>query len=126
MVADGRLIHAIRRHATAKRGGGRPALDVMIDGSSAIPLLELLEVDTHTPSRSTAGHEVAAALQQALSGIPKDYREAVRLRFLEGLSVAEVASRMERTEWSIHKLCARGLRELRVALGDSGRFLSRA
>lgn len=126
MVADGRLIHAIRRHATAKRGGGRAGLDVMVGGSSALPLLELLEVDTHTPSRSAAGREVAAEIERALAEIRTDYREAVRLRFLEGLSAQEVAGRMGRTEWSVHKLCNRGLRELRHALGDLGRFLSRA
>jgi RNA polymerase sigma-70 factor (ECF subfamily) len=125
MVADGRLIHAIRQHTTLKRGGGRPGLDIMIEGSSAMPLLELLQVDTHSPSRSIAGREITGALQSALAEIHPDYREAVRLRFLENLSVQEVAARLRRTEWSIHKLCSRGLRQLREALGDEGQFLSR-
>lgn len=125
MVTDGRLIQAIRQHATLKRGGGRAPLDAMIDGSSAVPLLEILQVDPHSPSRSVAGHEAAAVVTAALRSLKPEYREAVRLRFLEGLEVPEIAQRLGRTEWSVHKLCSRGLRELRDQLGDESQFLTR-
>lgn len=125
MVADGRLIHAIRRQSAAKRGGDWGVLDPRVDGSSAVPLLEILQVDSHSPSRSFAGREVGVVLSQALAQMKVEYREAVRLRFLEGLSVADIAQRMGRTEWSVHKLCNRGLRELRGILGDEAGYLSR-
>ena len=125
MIADSRLIDAIRGHQAAKRGGGWQPLDPQGGGSSVTPLLELLWVDSHSPSRSAAGHEIEAAIQEAVSGLKPDYREAVRLRFLEGLSASEVAARMGRSEWSVHKLCSRGLKHLREVLGDPSRFLSR-
>lgn len=125
MVTDGRLISAIRQHATLKRGGGRAAVDFTIEGSSAAPLLEMLHVDSHSPSRAAAGQEAATAIAAGLRQLKPEYRDAVRLRFLEGLEVAEIAERLGRTEWSVHKLCSRGLRELRDILGEESRFLSR-
>ncbi|MFN0137792.1 MAG: RNA polymerase sigma factor [Phycisphaerae bacterium] len=126
MVADGRLIQAIRRHSALKRGGARPALDAMAGGSSDVPLFELLDVDTHSPSRSVAGHEIEAAVQAALLRIKPEYRDAVRMRYIEGLSVAEVAQRMGKTDWSVHKLCTRGFAAMRAALGEEVRFLSKS
>jgi len=125
MVTDGRLIQAIRHHSTLKRGGGRVSLDPMIEGSSAIPLLELLHVDAHSPSRSVAGHEATSAVAVGLRSLKPEYRDAVRMRFLEGLDVTEIAHRLGRTEWSVHKLCSRGLQELRHFLGNESGFLSR-
>lgn len=125
MVTDGRLISAIRRHATLKRGGDRAAVDLMIEGSSASPLLEMLQVDPQSPSRAAAGQEAATAIAAALRSLKPDYRDAVRLRFLEGLEIADIAQRLGRSEWSVHKLCSRGLRELREILGEESRFLSR-
>lgn len=126
MVADGRLIQAIRRHSALKRGGARPALDAMAGGSSDIPLLEILDVDTHSPSRSVAGHEIEAAVQAALLRIKPEYRDAVRMRYIEGLSVSEVAARMGKTDWSVHKLCTRGFAAMRAALGEEVQFLSKS
>ena len=125
MIVDSRLIDAVRAQESAKRGGAWRAVDPQGALSSATPLLELLYADSHSPSRSVAGHDIQTAIHTAVSGLKEDYREAVRLRFLEGLSVSEVASRMGRTEWSVHKLCSRGLTHLREALGDGSRFFSR-
>jgi RNA polymerase sigma-70 factor (ECF subfamily) len=125
MIVDSRLIDAVRARESAKRGGAWQAVDPQGGASSATPLLELLYADSHSPSRSVAGHDVEAAIHAAVSGLKADYGEAVRLRFLEGLSISEVATRMGRTEWSVHKLCSRGLAHLREALGDGERFFSR-
>jgi RNA polymerase sigma-70 factor (ECF subfamily) len=81
-------------------------------------------VDERTPSRSAAGHEAVRAVQVGLAGLKSDYREALRLRYIEGLPVAEVAARMDRTERAVHMLCHRGLQCLRAAVGRSSQFLS--
>ena len=126
LIADNKLVDAIRLRQAAKRGRGWRALEPQAGGSSVTPLLELLQVDSHSPSRSVAGHDIEAAIHVALAGLKDEYREAVRLRFLEGLSIQEVARRMERSEWSVHKLCSRGLKRLREVMGDVSRFMSRA
>jgi RNA polymerase sigma factor, sigma-70 family len=53
----------------------------------------------------------------ALSQLPKDYREVLILRHLEGLSFPEVAKRMGRTLSSVDKLWVRALARLRRVLG---------
>jgi len=72
-----------------------------------------------SPSQQAAYHEQAVLLADALGQLPEDYREAVILRHLEGLSFAEVAERMERTVDSVKKLWARGLARLRGVLGGA-------
>ena len=90
-----------------------------------VHLLEVLAAHSRTPSRSAAAHEAVEAVQRALSGLPEDYGEAIRLRYVEGLPVAQIATRMNRSEGSVHMLCNRGLQALRIALGDSARFLTK-
>jgi RNA polymerase sigma-70 factor (ECF subfamily) len=72
-----------------------------------------------SPSQQAAHEEQAVLLADALDRLPEDYREAVILRHLEGLSFPEVALRMERTVDSVKKLWARGLARLRGTLGES-------
>ena len=49
--------------------------------------------------------------------LPEDYREVIILRHLQGLSFAEVSSRMKRSLDSVEKLWMRGLARLRQVMG---------
>lgn len=125
-IAEHRLIDLVRAARAAKRGGGRsPLTGAGVDHSTVGDLLALLATDEHTPSRSVAGHEAAAAVQGALQGLKDDYREVLRLRYFDGLTVAQTAERMARTEPAVHMLCHRAVAELRVALGSASQFFSR-
>jgi RNA polymerase sigma-70 factor (ECF subfamily) len=72
-----------------------------------------------SPSQQAARQEQAVLLADALNRLPNDYREAIILRHLEGLSFPEVAQRMERSVDSVKKLWARALVRLRVTLGEA-------
>lgn len=124
-IADNALTDAIRAQQAAKRGGGRVAVGGLAHSSIAA-LVEIAAAESRTPSRSAGGHEAAAAIQIALAGLKDEYREALRLRYLEALPISEVAARLGKSEPSVHKLCSRGLQSLREALGDPGRFESRS
>jgi RNA polymerase sigma-70 factor, ECF subfamily len=69
-----------------------------------------------SPSHQAARREQAVILVDALQQLPEDYREAIVLRHLEGLTFPEIATRMERTEDSVKKLWARALVRMRRAL----------
>jgi RNA polymerase sigma-70 factor, ECF subfamily len=127
-IADHRALDAIRAQKAAKRGGGWRKLEAapMANAGSIAALVDLIAVSERTPSRSVSGREAAAAVHVALAGLRPEYRDALRLRYLLALPVAEVAGRMGKTESAVHKLCARGLQQLRESLGDAGRYLSRA
>jgi DNA-directed RNA polymerase specialized sigma24 family protein len=49
----------------------------------------------------------------------------IRLRFLEGMSVADVASVLGTTEEAVHGSCRRGLLALRGLLTSISRYLTR-
>jgi len=118
-IAWHRILDLAKVHRAAKRGRGRAASVPRATPDSTrsvVALLDLVAVDEHTPSRSAAGHEEIAALQVALAGLEEDYREALRLRYIEGLPVGAVAVRLGRTDGAIHMLCHRALRKMSEAL----------
>lgn len=123
-IADNRLVDVVRAAKAAKRGGGRQGAGH--ERSSIAALVDLMAVNDRTPSRSAGGHEAAAAVQVALAGLKPEYREALSLRYLEGLSVAEAAQRLEKSEPAVHKLCSRGLQALRESMGEAAKYLSRS
>jgi RNA polymerase sigma-70 factor (ECF subfamily) len=122
-IAENNLLDAVKAFRAAKRGGGWQRTPEDLDGELT-QVLSLLAVHQRTPSRSVARHEALAAVQAALPGLKEDYREVLRLRFLEGMPVGDAATRMNRTEWAVQKLTARALASLREAMGDAARFLS--
>ena len=93
--------------------------------SSIAALIDLVAVNEWTPSRSAGGHEAAAAVQVALAGLKPEYRAALSVRYLEGLTAAEAAGRLGTTEGAVHKLCSRALHTLRESLGEAAKYLSR-
>lgn len=125
-IAEHRVVDLIRSRRAAKRGGGRAQIGNEPGATASVDdLIGLLAVHERSPSRSVAGREAQAAIAQAIDRIRPDYGEAVRLRYFEGLPVADVAQQMGRTEASVHMLLHRGLAALRAELGHSSDFFSR-
>ena len=77
----------------------------------------LIASDT-SPSDKSIKRERAVILSRALTQLPADYREALIMNRLEGLTIAQTAERMGRSPDSVQKLLARGLLELRRRLED--------
>lgn len=123
-IADNRILDCVKAFRAAKRGGDRDRLDPGPDVDLAA-LLAMLAVNPRTPSRSVADREALRAAQAAMPTLKADYREVLRLRFIEEVSVQETARRLDRSEWAVHKLTARALEALREAMGGVSRFLSR-
>ena len=126
-IAERKLVDAIRVQRAVKRGGGRQVDNLAPDASasSAVPLLDLVAVHEHTPSRSAAHRELVGQVQSALLALKDDYRDALRLHYIECLTVAETAQRMGRSDGAVLMLCKRGLRQLAEIVGDPTNFFSR-
>jgi RNA polymerase sigma-70 factor (ECF subfamily) len=86
----------------------------------AANLGDFLPAEQSSPSCRAMRDENAVWLAQALETLPEDQREAVRLRHLEGWSLAELAARFERSEVAVAGLLKRGLRALRKRLPPEG------
>jgi RNA polymerase sigma-70 factor (ECF subfamily) len=71
-----------------------------------------------SPSQRLMQGERAVRLAAALQKLEPDQREAVRLRYLEGWSLAQISEHTGRTKHSIAGLIKRGLSGLRKELRD--------
>ena len=118
-IARRLLLNLIDASHAERRGGadGSPAAgeDQLFHGS-VVALLQDLAVFRHTPSRSATRRETLVLLEQAIAGLEPGYREAVRLRYLEGLGLGETAMRLGLTDDATQKRCVRGLKALRAEL----------
>lgn len=72
-----------------------------------------------SPSGRAAKRERADLLREALAALPGEQGEAVRLRYLEGLTVAETGERLGKSADAVKALVSRGL----AALEESARNL---
>jgi RNA polymerase sigma factor (sigma-70 family) len=98
-IAEFKLLEADRRRRAKKRGNPAP-----------------LEVDPISLQTSVAGRvsrgEHALRIADALALLPESQAAAVRLRYLQGLSLAETAERLDTTPAAVKALVARGLAQL--------------
>jgi RNA polymerase sigma-70 factor, ECF subfamily len=71
-----------------------------------------------TPSQRAMRGEAAVRLAQAIRQLPPDQQEAVRLRHLEGYTLRQIASSLDRSELAAAGLIKRGLQRLRSQFED--------
>ncbi len=122
-IADGKLADAHRECFRKKRDlarelrNGGNAL-----GESAFRLLDQAYADSTTPSRVVRRDEAVAAVVSCLEKLSDAHRDVLELRFLQGLSVADVASRLSKSEASVVAATKRALAALRTAMDERGEF----
>lgn len=100
---------AVRDHAVYEKR----AVSKEADDPQAI---EAAQAELASPSRQAMHGEREANIARALETLPEGQREAVRMRHLEGCSLAEIARRLDRTEAAVAGLLKRGLAKLREKL----------
>jgi RNA polymerase sigma-70 factor (ECF subfamily) len=116
------LANVAKDELRKKRGreGNRPkvySLEDLIEQSSTRWAHEV-EDEGSSPSHRVEKAETLLRLASALQQLPEDQADVVILRHLEGLSVVEIAARLQRTEKSVAGLLLRGRRMLRDLLQD--------
>jgi RNA polymerase sigma-70 factor (ECF subfamily) len=93
------------------------SLEAAVAESSA-QMEALLAAPQSSPSEQAERCELLLRLAGAIDLLPPDWREAILLRDLQGLSVDDTARRMERSARSVAGLLLRGRRRLRELLAD--------
>ena len=83
---------------------------------STVVMLQDLVIYRSTPSRSAMRKELIIALEKALEAITYTQQEAVKLRYIEGLSSAQAASNLGISEPAFRKLASRALAAIRLEL----------
>jgi RNA polymerase sigma-70 factor (ECF subfamily) len=88
---------------------------------TAQPLDFVADIPEHNAGAEYRGVLDRQTLEPALARLTAEQRQAVDLRFLQGMSVAETAATMERSEEAVKKLQARALANLRRSLSETVR-----
>lgn len=110
---------AVTRHVmTQKRSVKRE-----VDAAPASPnkdsggaWIQQLPGSTTSPSGVAIRAEAVVALLGALHQLPETQAEAIRLRYMEGLPLAEIVERMGKSDTAVAGLLKRGLQKLRTIM----------
>jgi RNA polymerase sigma-70 factor (ECF subfamily) len=81
--------------------------------------LEVVTDEIETHDRQTEGPEIdvlaaatAEVLRDAVAGLPDEQRDCLTMRFFAGLSIAETAKALEKSEGAVKQLQLRAVRHL--------------
>ena len=85
---------------------------------TSMALEKILVASASSPSQQAVRHESVVILAEAIDRLSPDYREVIVTYHLVGLSIADVARRMDRSVASVKSLRARALLKLRTYLKD--------
>lgn len=108
------VLDAVRRFEQAqKRDTGR---EISMDSGPGRTIGQSLQLPGQPPDGSAIRREDATVIRRLLTRLPRDYAAVIEMRYWQGLSFPEIASRLARSPEAVRKLWYRGLQQLNVAL----------
>jgi len=121
-IVNHKLNDARRRVHCQARNVDREILPAIAKTGSYWNLLDNLYTETGTPSRVLRRQEAMEALLSVLSELSEAHRQVIQLRFLKGLSVNDVAEKLNKSEAAVVSLTRRALEALRKSMDQRGEF----
>jgi len=118
LVARHVVVDAARALRAAKREGEPGSLPLSISSTSGGGASQWL-ARSAGPATAAASREQAADLVAAYLTLTPEHRRVLGLRQFQGLSAAEAARRMGRSEIAVHSLYRRALESWGAALGQT-------
>jgi RNA polymerase sigma-70 factor (ECF subfamily) len=120
-IAWERLVHMHTRHLAAQRRSVRreAAMEVRLSDASALALVDRFTASQTSPSRGVVRKELQRRVRNALEQLETSDREILVLRYLEGLSIEEIAAILEISTGAASMRQLRALERLRPLLADS-------
>lgn len=119
-LAEWRIVDAHRRHYGAqKRNAAREvSFDAPGDSSRSAAFINILVASITTPTQAFERNSQASKLQRAMLDLTAEQREALRLRYVEGLPSKEIAQRLGKTDGSVRIMLVRSVRKLQDIIGE--------
>lgn len=108
-IHERNLIDTARRHIEAERRS-------VNSEATQVEVEPLADSELSSPSQRLMRGERAVRLARAISQLPDDQAEAVRLRHLDAWSISDIAERMNRSRRAVIALLHRGITNLRSEL----------
>ena len=121
-IAERRIIDAHRRFFGAqKRDAGRevPLGTPGGDDTQHAAIIDLLVASMTTASQAFSRNLREVRLLEALATLPQEHREALRLRYLEGLPSKEIAERLGKSDGAVRVMLTRSLDKLQKLLAGN-------
>lgn len=114
-ILDRKLIDEHRAMRAERRDVRREVKPSPVSGNQTtyVDLLARITSGGGTPSQVVRKEEALGVLAACVATLPDHYRDVIKMRFIEGRPVAEVAKSLKRSIGSIHMICHRALRQLR-------------
>lgn len=118
-IAERRIIDAHRRFFGAqKRDGAREvALGTPGGDQSRAALIDVLVASMTSASQVFSRNQREMRLVEALKALPEEQREAIRLRYVEGMPSKDIAARLGKTDGAVRVMLTRSLNKLQAILG---------
>ncbi len=107
-IADHVIIDRLRYQNRERRAGENIAFRSSSNPGGPEPR------DTQTPSRLFAQQEAVERLLEQLRALPEDYRQAILMARIEGLSTAEMAQRLGKSREAVALLVYRAVKRFRA------------
>ncbi|MCG8406802.1 MAG: sigma-70 family RNA polymerase sigma factor [Phycisphaerales bacterium] len=114
-ILDRKLIDEHRALRAERRDVRREvkAAPASVNQTTYVDLMARVMAESGTPSKVIRKDEALGVISACVATLPDHYRDVIQMRFLEGLPVAEVAEKLDRSIGSVHMICHRALRQLR-------------
>ncbi len=107
-IADHVIVDRVRYLARERRAGAEEPFRSESNPRGAEP------ADSRTPSRLFAQREAVERLLSRLEALPEEYRRAILLAKIEGLSTAEIAERLGKSREAVALLVYRAVKRFRA------------
>ena len=117
-ILDHKVAGAVRDHVLLLKRDVRREQSMDDSQGGKGPLKQQLDAGLSSPSEKAIRGEEEQRLTEALTTLPADQREAVRLRHLEGWALADIARRLGRSPAATAGLIKRGMQTLRRRLHE--------
>ena len=118
-IAERRIIDAHRKHFGAQRRDGNREIPLGPPGESTERpgLIDMLAASMTSPTAAFSRKGREMRLLAALAELPAEQREALRLRYVEGLASKDVADRLGKSHGSVRVMLSRAIDRLQQILG---------
>jgi RNA polymerase sigma-70 factor (ECF subfamily) len=118
-IAERRIVDAHRRFFGAQKRDAAREMPLGTPGGdqSRLAVIDLLVASMTTASQAYSRGQKEIQLLAAMDTLPTEQREALRLRYLEGLPSKEIAERLGKTDGAVRVMLTRSLSKLQQILG---------
>lgn len=120
-MAEQRIVDAHRKFVGAKKRSAdrEVGLDAGGADSQSAGFAAMLIASITSPSQAFSRNQKEFQLQQAMQELPAEQRDALRLRYVEGLPTKEIAERLGKSDGAIRVLLSRTINQLQSLLGQT-------